>query len=216
MENAENRLQRIRMVETQIEARGVRDARVLEAMRSIPRDLFVPSESAFRAFEDRALPIGMGQTISQPYIVALMTQLLAIEPQHRVLEIGTGSGYQTAILAMLARHVFSIERLEPLSSTAREQLNRLGLSNVTLLVADGSLGWPAESPFDRIIVTAAAPAITPALVDQLADGGRLVTPVGDDNSQYLTTVARQGDRTIETPSIAVRFVKLIGEQGFPS
>ncbi len=108
MENAENRLQRIRMVETQIEARGIRDARVLEAMRSIPRDLFVPSESAFGAFEDRALPIGMGQTISQPYIVALMTQLLAVEPQHRVLEIGTGSGYQTAILAMLARHVFSI------------------------------------------------------------------------------------------------------------
>lgn len=188
---------------------------MLEAMRKLPRERFLPPSQARYAYEDRALPIGMEQTLSQPYIVALMTESLRVAPDHRVLEIGTGTGYQTAVLATLARHVYSVERLDALSIAAEKRLEDIGLQNVTLRIGDGSLGWPEHAPFDRIIVTAAAPAICQALVDQLAEGGRLVLPVGEGVSQQLTTIERRHGSIIERPSIAVRFVKLIGEQGFP-
>ena len=202
------------MVEEQIARRGVQDRRVLEAMESIPRERFLPADQAACAYEDRALPVGMGQTISQPYIVALMTELLRLERDHRVLEVGTGTGYQTAILAALAGQVYSIERIDTLMIAARRRLTALGFENITFHVGDGSLGWPEPAPFDRIIVTAAAPTIIQALVDQLAEGGRLVIPVGGEGTQTLTTVERHKGKTIERPSIAVRFVKLIGESGF--
>ena len=203
------------MVEQQIANRGVRDARVLEALRRVPREEFIPDDQRAYAYEDRALSVGLGQTISQPYIVALMTELLQVEAPHRVLEIGTGTGYQTAILAGLCRRVYTIERIAELSAAARGLLNRLGYTNIEYRLADGTLGWPEEAPFDRIIVTAAAPAVVQPLVDQLAEGGRLVIPVGDEGAQRLITVERRQGRTIERPSIPVRFVKLIGEAGFP-
>lgn len=203
------------MVESQIAQRGIRDERVLDAMRTVPRDLFIPPDQVAYAYEDRALPVGMGQTISQPYIVALMTESLQVGPSHRVLEIGTGTGYQSAVLATLAGHVYSIERLKALSVLAQQRLESLGFDNVTVRIGDGSIGWPEEAPFDRIIVTAAAPTITQPLVDQLAEGGRLVIPVGDEGTQQLTTVERHHGKIVERPSIAVRFVKLIGESGFP-
>lgn len=203
------------MVEQQIANRGVWDARVLEALRRVPREEFIPDDQRAYAYEDRALSVGLGQTISQPYIVALMTELLLVEAPHRVLEIGTGTGYQTAVLAGLCRRVYTIERIEELSAAARGVLNKLGHTNIEYRLADGTLGWPEEAPFDRIIVTAAAPAIVQSLVDQLAEGGRLVIPVGDEGTQRLITVERRQGRTTERPSIPVRFVKLIGEAGFP-
>ncbi len=202
------------MVESQIAARGVRDERVLQAMRYVPRELFVPASLAGESYDDRALPVDKGQTISQPYIVALMTEALAVEPHHRVLEIGTGTGYQTAILAMLACQVYSIERIEELSIAARERIELLGLRNVAYRVGDGSRGWPEAAPFDRIMVTAAAPRVLPALSDQLADGGRLVLPVGEEPAQRLTLVERFRGKQIERPMVGVRFVKLIGADGF--
>lgn len=215
MTDGEAQRQRERMVETQIARRGIRSERVLDAVRNTPRELFVPAEQAAYAYEDRALPVGMGQTISQPYIVALMTEALEIASDHRVLEIGTGTGYQTAILASLARSVFSVERIEALSIAARRRIADLGFNHVTFRVGDGSVGLPEFAPFDRIIVTAAAPAVVQALVDQLVEGGRLVIPVGDENTQRLTTIERRQGKIVERPSIAVRFVKLIGESGFP-
>jgi protein-L-isoaspartate(D-aspartate) O-methyltransferase len=203
------------MIETQIVQRGIRSERVLDAVRNTPRELFVPAEQAAHAYEDRALPVGMGQTISQPYIVAIMTEALEVEPDHRVLEIGTGTGYQTAILAILARSVFSVERIEALSVAAQRRIADLGIDHVTFRIGDGSVGLPEFAPFDRIIVTAAAPAVVQALVDQLVEGGRLVIPVGDVDTQRLTTIERRQGKIVERPSIAVRFVKLIGESGFP-
>ena len=170
--------ERNEMVRTQIQARGVRDPRVLQAMREVKRHLFVPGESAEDAYEDYPLPIGEGQTISQPYIVALMTELLELQPDDKVLEIGTGSGYQAAILSRLAREVRSIEIVPSLAETAGKRLDLLGYDNVHLRVGDGYKGWPDEAPFDAIIVTAAPPEIPQALVDQLAEGGRMVVPVG--------------------------------------
>jgi protein-L-isoaspartate(D-aspartate) O-methyltransferase len=204
-----------RMVERQIATRGVRDPRVLAAMRSVLREEFVPPELLHAAYEDRALHIGMGQTISQPYIVGLMTASLRVENTHRVLEVGTGTGYQTAILASLARHVYTVERLEPLADAAKKRLARLGIENVSVRTGDGSLGWIEEAPFDRIIVTAAAPAISESLTGQLVPGGRMVVPVGNEDTQRLIAVERRDDQLVETPSIAVRFVRLIGEEGFP-
>lgn len=208
------RTRRHRMVLEQLEARGISSVRVLEAMREVERERFVSANLADEAYDDRALPSALGQTISQPYIVALMTEALAIEPCHRVLEIGTGTGYQTAILAKLSRQVFTIERLEELSSAARQRLVALGLQNVSFRVGDGTLGWPEAAAFDRILVTAAAPQVVPTLLDQLADGGRMVLPVGEEPAQRLTLVERFRGKTIERPLVGVRFVRLIGAEGF--
>ncbi|MCK6466454.1 MAG: protein-L-isoaspartate(D-aspartate) O-methyltransferase [Phycisphaerae bacterium] len=208
------RLARRRMIFEDIYRRGVRNEGVLRAMEDVPREHFLPPELQDAALEDRALPIGAGQTISQPYIVAYMTEQLDVTPESRVLEIGTGSGYQTAILARLAKEVFSIERLDRLCEQARRRLAALGVSNVHLRCADGTLGWSETAPFDRIIVTAAGPQIPPALLDQLRDGGILVAPIGDEQDQRLLKVRRNGPRLIETPLIAVRFVRLIGKSGW--
>ena len=208
-------LLRRRMVATQIRARGIGDPRVLAAMEEVPRERFVPPSRQHEAFNDCALGIAYGQTISQPYVVAAMTVSLALAPDHRVLEIGTGSGYQTAILARLVREVYTIERVEPLLESASLLLDELGLRNVHYRAGDGSEGWPEAAPFDRIIVTAAAPEVPQSLIDQLVDGGRIVIPVGSENDQTLTVVERRGNRTLETPQFPCRFVKLIGTQAWP-
>ncbi len=208
-------LERRRMVAEQIRARGIGNPRVLAAMEQVPRERFLPPEAAHHAFEDGAVTIGLGQTISQPYMVAAMTAQLDPQPQHRVLEVGTGSGYQAAILARLAGEVYTIERLRELQDAARATLDMLGLRNVHYRVGDGTAGWPEAAPFDGIMVTAGAPFIPGPLVDQLADGGRLVIPVGDANEQTLTTVQRRGGRTIEMPGFPCRFVKLVGSHGWP-
>ena len=202
------------MVEQQIRRRGVRDERVLDAMLTVPREDFVPSGVRSAACDDRALAISHGQTISQPFIVAYMTEQLAVLPDARVLEIGTGTGYQTAILARLARHVFTAERIEALERQAAANFAKLNVTNVTMWVGDGSLGLPTYAPYDRIMVTAAAPRIPSSLVDQLVDGGVLVIPVGSASEQTVVRVVRKGQRTIETPTLACRFVKLIGEKGW--
>ena len=203
------------MVVQQLERRGVRDRRVLEAMAATPREAFVPNVPTSVAYDDRALPIDAGQTISQPYIVARMTELLAVEPGDRVLEIGTGSGYQAAVLARLGARVTSIERFPDLSDSAREHLRGQGIDGVDLRVADGSRGLPDEAPWDGIIVTAAAPSIPDALREQLAVGARLVIPVGALDRQELIVVERVS-RTDwrEWSDGAVVFVPLIGEAGF--
>ena len=176
-------VRRRKMVETQIAARGVKDPRVLAAMEEVPRERFVPEPMRARAFDDRALPIAEAQTISQPYIVAVMTELLAPGADQRVLEVGTGSGYQTAILARLAARVFTVERHANLARAAQGLLDSLGITNVDVRIADGTAGLPDEAPFDRILVTAGAPSIPDALQMQLAEGGRLVIPVGPEGFQ---------------------------------
>lgn len=210
----EYRASRRRMVAEQISSRGIEDLRVLAAMEEVPRELFVPSEKRDGAFSDAALPIACGQTISQPYIVAYMTACLEVEPHHRVLEIGTGSGYQTAVLARLAGEIYTIERVGALLTAARSLLGSLGASNVRYREGDGSLGWPESAPFDRIMVTAAAPRVPQSLVRQLCDGGRLVIPVGEQTQQTLVLVRLENGRVIETPRLPVRFVKLIGDQAW--
>lgn len=202
------------MVADQIRARGITDERVLEAMEQVPRERFIPPASATEAFSDRALSIDCGQTISQPYIVAAMTAPLRLQPEHRVLEIGTGSGYQTAVLARLAGHVYTIERLKPLLTGAGPLLASLGIDNVSYRLGDGSVGWPEMAPFDGIIVTAAAPEVPRSLLDQLVSGGRLVIPVGPQGEQTLTIVERIGDKTREMPQFPCRFVKLIGREAW--
>lgn len=204
------------MIFEQIHQRGVQDPRVLDAMDAVPRERFVPDHLRHAAYDDQALPIADGQTISQPYIVAYMTAQLDVRPTDRVLEIGTGTGYQCAVLARLARDVYSIERIESLHLAAHDRLARLELANVHLRVGDGTLGWPEEAPFDRVMITAGAPEVPPRVLDQLADGGRLVAPLGGDDQQRIVIVQRRGDRLIETPLIACRFVKLIGESGWPN
>jgi len=210
----DDREQRVQMVERQIAARGVRDPRVLEALRDVPRHLFVPEDQKPHAYEDRALPIASGQTISQPYIVAIMTELLAPDPDHDVLEIGTGSGYQTAILSRLAKHVVTIERHPQLALTAEQVFSALGLMNVDIRVGDGTEGLPAEAPFDRILVTAGAPSIPEALKQQLSDGGRLVLPVGPAGYQHLTVIDRFGNSFEQQEHEACVFVPLIGRHGW--
>ena len=205
---------RKRMVEEQVRRRGVRDTRVLDIMARLPRERFLPEGVRAAAYEDRALPIGYDQTISQPYIVAYMTEQLVIGSDAKVLEIGTGSGYQTAILASLAGHVFSIERITELQAMANANLSSLKLENVTLSTGDGSLGLAEHAPYDRILVAASAPCIPSALVDQLVDGGVLVMPVGDRVEQTLVRVVRSGTRSTEERTLACRFVKLIGEAGW--
>ncbi len=202
------------MVSTQIEARGIHDYRVLEAMRKVPRHLFVGEALQDQAYGDFPLPIGEGQTISQPYIVAEMTQALELTKDDRVLEIGTGSGYQTAILAELAFRVYTIERVRELFIGARKLLDQLGYHNVIAKCSDGTLGWPDESPFDAIIVTAGAPEVPEKLVQQLTISGRMVIPVGDRFSQTLLGIRRDEDGIQDTSLGGCRFVKLIGEHGW--
>jgi protein-L-isoaspartate(D-aspartate) O-methyltransferase len=199
------------MIERQIESRGVKDPRVLATMRATPRHLFVPAELRGQAYEDHPLPIGHGQTISQPYIVAAMTELLDIRPESKVLEIGTGSGYQTAVAARLASHVYSIEIVPELARSSAALLAKLGILNVTVRHGDGYKGWPEEAPFDRIIVTAAPPEIPKALVEQLRPGGKMVIPVGKSAlDQELLVVEKLADGTIRRRSVfPVRFVPMV-------
>jgi protein-L-isoaspartate(D-aspartate) O-methyltransferase len=204
------------MVQVQMERRGVRDARVLEAMRTVPREAFVPDVSRPFAYEDRALPIACEQTISQPYVVALMVEALRPDHDAKVLEVGAGSGYAAAVLAVLVREVFAIERHEPLAEEAAERLARLGYANVTLRAGDGTLGWPDEAPFDGILVSAAAPRAPRPLLEQLAVGGRLVVPIGDGGSSQQIVRLTRRDTGFESEHLGgVRFVPLVGAEGWP-
>ncbi|MCL5005183.1 MAG: protein-L-isoaspartate(D-aspartate) O-methyltransferase [Acidobacteria bacterium] len=198
------------MVQEQIERRGVRDRRVLDALRAVPRHLFVPEEMQQYAYHDTPLPIGYGQTISQPYIVGFMSEALKLRPQDRVLEIGTGSGYQAAVLSLLVREVYTIEIVEPLGKSALERLHLLGYTNVKVRIGDGYQGWPEAAPFDAIIVTAAPGHIPQPLLDQLAPGGRLVIPVGK-HVQTLVRVCRTSKGFHRERLLPVRFVPMIGE-----
>jgi len=207
-------LLRRRMVEEQIRRRGIRDERVLSAMEEVPRHLFLPEAIRHLAHADDPLPIGEGQTISQPYIVAEMTAALRLSGTEKVLEIGTGSGYQTAILARLCREVVTIERIPSLSAEARKRLAAMAIGNVTFAVGDGSLGAPEHAPFDRILSAAASPSVPAPWISQLAEGGIIVLPMGSRYEQELTRVTRVGGRT-ETASLGgCRFVPLVGKYGF--
>ena len=197
------------MVATQIAARGVQDPRVLDAMRAVPRHEFVPESLRHLAYDDGPLPIGHDQTISQPYIVAAMTELAAIDEGSKVLEIGTGSGYQAAVLATIAREIYTIEIVETLSLRAADTLARLGFDNVHLRVGDGYAGWPEQAPFDAILVTAAPPAIPQPLIDQLAIGGRMVIPVGTRH-QELRVLTKMQDHVVQHTVFPVRFVPMTG------
>ncbi|MGH9492969.1 MAG: protein-L-isoaspartate(D-aspartate) O-methyltransferase [Terriglobales bacterium] len=208
--------QRIAMVELQLRTRGIRDPRVLAAMQRVPRHEFLAPEFQREAYEDRPLPIGHGQTVSQPYIVAAMLEALELQPADTVLEIGTGSGYQTALLAELAGKVYSIERHAPLAERARQTLERLGYMGVEVLVGDGTEGLPSAAPFDAILVSAAAPKLPPPLLEQLAEGGRMIVPVGFAEGQELELVRKQRGQPLITRLDACRFVPLIGREGFPS
>jgi protein-L-isoaspartate(D-aspartate) O-methyltransferase len=204
--------QRNRMVRDQIESRGVRDLRVLNALRMVPRHLFVPEGSRNEAYDDYPLPIGQGQTISQPYIVAYMTEQLELKGNEKVLEIGAGSGYQTAVLAELVKYVYTIEFIDTLAQAAADRLKELHYDNVRVKSGDGYAGWAVHAPFDAIIVTAAAPYVPESLIAQLKDGGRLIIPLGDGfDSQVLTLIRKKGDRLTRTILEPVRFVPMRGE-----
>lgn len=214
MEEDQFKKQREAMVEKQIARRGITSERVLQAFREVPRHEFVPPKRQVSAYQDRPLPIGEGQTISQPYIVAYMTDRLQVGEEDRVLEIGTGSGYQAAILAELAGEVHTIERHRSLAEETQRRLDKLGYDNVQIYVRDGTLGLPEKAPFQGIIVTASAPEIPPALLEQLDEGGRLIMPVGDRFGQVLKLVVRTGDDYQKEALSPVAFVPLIGEQGW--
>jgi protein-L-isoaspartate(D-aspartate) O-methyltransferase len=205
---------RQKMLDSQIRARDVRDARVLEAIRKVPRHLFVEEALRDRAYLDKALPIGEKQTISQPYMVAAMSEALELQGRDRVLEIGTGSGYQTAVLAELAESVFSVERIGSFVPLARSRLESLGYYNVLIKVGDGTIGWSEHAPYDAILVTAAAPQVPRPLLDQLKLGGRLVMPLGPEDAQMLIRVRRDEDGFHEEALGECRFVKLIGRHGW--
>jgi protein-L-isoaspartate(D-aspartate) O-methyltransferase len=202
------------MVARQIRDRGILSQRVLDGMQSVPRHLFVPSEHVFAAYADEPLPIGEGQTISQPFMVAAMAEALSLEGPERVLEIGAGSGYQAVVLSLLARQVIAVETQSVLASSARERLARLGYANVRIEEADGSLGWPSAAPYDAILVTAGAPAVPPPLVEQLAEGGRLVIPVGRPEHQELLRIVTRDGSTSQESLYACRFVPLLGRYGW--
>lgn len=205
---------RRRMVEEQVERRGIRDPRVIAALREAPRHVFVDEALRDKAYGDHPLPLPGGQTISQPYMVAFMSEALRIEPEHNVLEVGTGSGYQTWVLAALARRVFTVERVPELARRARALLDLLGVVNVASRVSDGSWGWSEYAPYDRILVTAAASALPRPLTDQLADGGLLVAPIGPEGRQILCRYTRRGTRLEMEKLCTCSFVPLIG--GAPS
>jgi protein-L-isoaspartate(D-aspartate) O-methyltransferase len=204
---------RSRLVET-LQQKGIRDLAVLRAVGTVPRHLFVPESVRHRAYDDVALPIGGGQTISQPWVQARYLELAALSGRERVLEVGAGSGYQTALLALLADSVFAVERIAALAQSARAALEAAGIRNVTVLVGDGTLGWRPFAPYDAILVAAASPEIPAPLMEQLAPGGRLIIPLGDRHNQVLTLAQRVGDE-VRTSTVAdVRFVPLLGEFGF--
>lgn len=205
---------RRRMVSEQIIAGGIKDRRVIAAMEKVPRHAFVSKGMEEQAYLDRPLPIGLGQTISQPLMVAIMTELLELKGHERILEIGTGSGYQAAILAELATEVYTVERFEELSLAARKTLYKLGYKNVSFRIGDGTLGWPEASPFDGILVTAGAPVVPETLEKQLSDGGRIVIPVGGEDVQTLQIIRREGDKFHRHHGTACRFVKLVGTGGW--
>jgi len=203
--------ERIKMVKEQIEKRGIKEEKVLNAMKKVPRHLFVPEEYRIHSYEDYPLPIGEEQTISQPFIVAYMTELLELKEDNRVLEIGTGSGYQTAILAEIAKEVYTVELIESLSLRAQEVLSSLGYKNIKFLIGDGTYGWKEFSPYHRIIVTAASPKVPPALIEQLSNNGILVIPVGT-YSQEIVRIRKKGNEIDEEVLLPVRFVPLITVQ----
>ena len=203
-----------RMVDEQIRARGVVDERVLQAMAEVPRHLFVPESQRFRAYEDSPLPIGDGQTISQPFIVARMLELLQLSGEETVLDVGAGSGYQTALLSLLARRVVAVERLGSLARAARARLEKLEIHNAVVICADGTLGWSEQAPYQGIVVSAAAPAVPQPLLDQLDEGGRLVLPVGKRNVQDLRVLVRRDDQHLEQGHGGCRFVPLLGCYGW--
>ena len=205
---------RLLMVRSQLQRRGIADARVLQAMREVPRHLFVPLGWRHQAYSDRPLPIGDEQTISQPYMVAIMAQSLALQGHECVLEIGTGSGYQAAVLSRLAAQVVSLEYFADLADSARALLQRLGYTTVEVVVGDGGLGFPAQAPYEAIIVAAAAPHVPPPLLAQLADGGRLVIPVGSATGQDLLVITRHGEDYAQERSVPCRFVPLLGQEGW--
>jgi protein-L-isoaspartate(D-aspartate) O-methyltransferase len=207
--------QRHSMVEEQIRKRGIRSPRVLSALERVPRHLFVPEDLLAHAYEDRALKIADGQTISQPYMVAAMTEYLELEGRERVFEVGTGSGYQAAVLAELASEVITLERDESLESSARERLSSLGYRNIRVVLGDGTLGSSPDAPFDAALVAAAAPAVPPPLFEQLADGGRLVIPVGDAEKQMLMRIRKIEGKATEQKLFVCQFVPLRGRYGWP-
>lgn len=207
--------QAARTLAESLRRKGIRDERVLEAIASVPRELFVPPDERPLAYEDIALPLKRGQTVSQPYIVALMTEALEPRPTDTILEIGGGSGYQAAILSQLVDRVITVERIAELAEEAQQRLQSLGIDNVEVLVGDGTLGWPPEAPYDGILVTAAAPRIPQPLLDQLKPGRHLVIPVGDEWLQRLIRVRQQGEGLHEDFLCDCRFVKLIGQYGWP-
>ena len=202
------------MVETQLIPRGIKDKRVLDAMRKVPRHLFVNEPMQYRAYDDMALSIGEGQTISQPYMVAAMTELLELKGDERVLEIGTGSGYQAAILAELSKEVYTVERVSVLSAQAEARFHTLGYKNIHVKVGDGTSGWPEEAPFNRIIITAGTPRIPDPLMDQLSDEGIIIAPVGDRFSQQIIKIIKSGNKLSESFHTPCVFVPLIGEHGW--
>lgn len=211
----ESALQRTRMIREHLLARGIADPRVLAAFRAVPREVFVPPAFRDQAYEDTPLPIGYGQTISQPYIVALMTEALALRSEDRVLDVGTGSGYAAAIFSRLAKEVYGVERIPELARNAIETLLRIGYKNVHVLCADGSVGLLEHAPYDAIAVAASAPSIPPSLADQLAPGGRLVIPIGPDHTQTLVRVTRVGHDTFRKEAMGeVRFVPLLGDEAW--
>ncbi len=210
--------QRLRdaMVENQLIPRGIKDRRVLDSMRRIPRHLFIDKSMWYEAYDDMALPVGEGQTISQPYMVAVMTELLELRGDEKILELGTGSGYQAAILAELSREVYTIERVQSLSNKAGETLRRLGYGNIHRKVGDGTLGWPEAAPFDRILITAGAPDVPEPLIEQLSEGGIILAPVGDRFSQQLVKAVKLKGKLSKEYHIPCMFVPLVGKYGWKS
>ncbi len=208
-------IRRQQMVTRQIQARGIDDPAILQAMREVPRERFVPAEKGHLAWADQPVPIGHEQTISQPYVVAMTLKALKLQPDHVVLDVGAGSGYQTALLAKLSKHVYAIERIQALADAAQQALQDVGISNVQLRCSDGTLGWEEHAPYDRIVCGAAGPEVPSAWIEQLAEGGRIVAPIGPRHAQKLCLVTKHQGKILQESLGDVRFVKLIGRQGWP-